>query len=191
MGEWVRLSSGILRPFTGKGDVVTWLNKQKLVAKLQKIEDVVTLIPMYLKGNALAFYLEMGEKDQTNSERIEKRLKMAFLEGVFEVYNKLRTVTWTGEPVDVYAVEIRWLAGLVGYLGWSLEKTVKMAFVSSFPDSILMELHWLTRIENMEVEEFFRHARVLGETDRWTGGSCNLYQNQVWWRGAHSEEAKL
>ena len=62
----------------GEGDVLTWLNKLKLVAKLQKIEDVGTLILMYLEENALAVYLEMGEKDQTDDERIEKRLKMAF-----------------------------------------------------------------------------------------------------------------
>ena len=62
---------------------------------------------MYLKGNALAVYLEMGEKDQADAESIAKRLKTAFSVGAFEVDNKLRTVTWTGEPVDVYAVEIK------------------------------------------------------------------------------------
>ena len=129
MGRWVRLSSDIKRPFTGEGNVVTWLNKLKLIAKLQKIEDVVTLIPMYLEGNALVVYLEIGEKDQADAESIEKRLKMAFSEGAFEVYNKLRKIIWTREPVDMYAVEIRWLAGLVGYTGRSFEKTVKMAFM--------------------------------------------------------------
>ena len=62
MGDRVTLSSDSLRPFTGKGDVVMWLNKLKLVVKLQKIEDIATLIPMYLEGNALAVYLEMGER---------------------------------------------------------------------------------------------------------------------------------
>ena len=51
MGDRVKLSSDILRPFTGEGN---------LVAKLQKIEDIATLIPMYLEGNARAVYLEMG-----------------------------------------------------------------------------------------------------------------------------------
>ena len=74
----------------------------------------------------------MEEKDQANAESIEKRLKMAFSEGVFEAYNKLRKVTWAGEPVDVYAAEIRRLAGLVGYTGRSLKKTVKMAFLSNY-----------------------------------------------------------
>ena len=85
----MRLSSDILRPFTGKGDMAVWLNKLKLVAMLQKIEDVVILIPMYLEGNVLAVSLEMGEKDHADTESIEKRLKMAFSENAFEA-EKLR-----------------------------------------------------------------------------------------------------
>ena len=76
MGKQMRLSSDI---FTGEGDVVAWLNKLKLIVKLQKIEDIATLIPMYLEGNALVVYLEMGEKDHADAENIEKRLKTAFL----------------------------------------------------------------------------------------------------------------
>ena len=53
-GENVRMSevksSDILRLFTGEGDLVTWLYMLKLVAKLQKIEDVATLIPKCLVG---------------------------------------------------------------------------------------------------------------------------------------------
>ena len=83
MGKQVRLSNDILRPFTGGGDVVVWLNKLKLVAKLQKIEDIATLIPMYLEGNAFGVYLEMGEKDQADAESTEKRLKIAFFSRCF------------------------------------------------------------------------------------------------------------
>ena len=99
---------------------------------------------MYLEGNALMVYLEIGEKDQVGAE---KRLKTAVLEGAFEAYNKLRKVTKTGEPVDVFAAEIRELAGLVGYT----RQNIKMAFVSGFPDHISMELQRLTGIKNMEV----------------------------------------
>ena len=134
MGDRVKLSRDILRPFTGEGDVVAWLNKLKLVTKLQKIEDIATLITMYLEGNALAVYLEMRKRDQSDAESIEKGLKTAFSEDSFEAYNKLRRVTLTGESVDVYAAEIRQLTGLVGYVGWGFKKTVKMAFVSGFPD---------------------------------------------------------
>ena len=52
---------------------------------------------------------------------------------------------------------------LVGYAGRSHEKTVKMAFVSGFPDCIPTELQELTGIENMEVEEVLKHASVLAK----------------------------
>ena len=42
----MRLSSDILRSIGGEGDMVVWFNKLKKVAKLQKIKDVATLIPM-------------------------------------------------------------------------------------------------------------------------------------------------
>ena len=91
----------------GEGNVVAWLNKLKLVAKVQKIEGIATLIPMYLEGNALKVYLEMGEKDQANTKSIEVRLKKAFSEGTFEAYNMLRKVTWIREPLHVYTEEIK------------------------------------------------------------------------------------
>ena len=89
MGDWVKLSSDILRPFMGEGNVVAWLNKLKLVTKVQQIEDIATLIPMYLEGNALAFDLEVGERDQFDAESIEKGLKTALSEDSFEAYNNV------------------------------------------------------------------------------------------------------
>ena len=62
---------------------------------------------MYWEGNALAGYLEMGEKNEADAENIGKRLKTAFSKDAFEAYNELIKVTWTGESVDIYAVKIR------------------------------------------------------------------------------------
>ena len=111
--------------------------------------------------------------------RIEKRLKMAFSEAAFEADNKLRKVTWTREPVDVYTVEIRQLAGLVGYMGQNLEKTIKMAFVSGFPDCISMELQRLARIEDMEVAEVLRQARVLAKQTSELGAVANSAKSKL------------
>ena len=46
----------MIRCFNGTGevDIVTWLAKVKLVAKLKKIEDLSALIPLYLDGAAFA-----------------------------------------------------------------------------------------------------------------------------------------
>ena len=83
------ISHEMIKPFSGKGDVAAWLRKVRLVANLQNIVDLASLIPLYLEGNALVLYLEMNECKKTDIKKIEDRLKEAFMEGVFEFYNKL------------------------------------------------------------------------------------------------------
>ena len=191
MGDRLRLSSDVLKAYTGDGDVVRWLAKLKMVARLQKIEDVATLIPLYLEGNALSVYLEMNEAEQADADFIEARLKTAFAESAFDAYSQLRRITWTGEPVDVFATEIRRLAGLAGYAGMSLEKTVKMTFVTGLPDSVSTELQRLTMIETMNMDEVLTHARVLTKkrpqleaaaSARTIGGKSAVKENLPWGR---------
>ena len=79
-----RLSKDVIPPFSGDGDVVGWIKKVKLVAKLQKVQDLASFIPLFLHGDALALYLEMSNEDQVRAEQIEMRLVTAFTEGPFE-----------------------------------------------------------------------------------------------------------
>ena len=61
-----KLSNGVIKPFHGDGDVVAWLKKVLLLVRLQKIDDIASLLSLYLKGDALQLYLEMDEDQQTN-----------------------------------------------------------------------------------------------------------------------------
>jgi len=69
----VKVRSDMIRPFSGEGDVVAWLKKVRLVAKLQKITELESFLPLYLEGEALYLYLEMDESDQLVVDEIEKR----------------------------------------------------------------------------------------------------------------------
>ena len=51
------------------------VEKVKLVAKLQKVQDLASFIPLSLHGDALALYLEMSNEDQVRAEQIEMRLE--------------------------------------------------------------------------------------------------------------------
>ncbi|XP_068237273.1 uncharacterized protein [Palaemon carinicauda] len=104
-----------VKPFTGEGDIVSWLKKVTLVAKLQKIVDLASFIPLYLEGDALALSMEMGDEDQECAAKIQEKLKVAFSDDPFSAFGKLVQLKWTGEPVDVYANEIRRLAGLAKF----------------------------------------------------------------------------
>lgn len=157
----LRLGKDVIPPFSGEGDVVGWIKKVKLVAKLQHVPDLASFIPLFLQGDALALYLEMNNAEQEDAELIEMRLVTAFTEGPFEAYEKLQRFKWTGESVDVYANKIKRLAGLAGYLGRGLEHTAKLAFITGFPDDVSVALQQLPNIERMDVSKLIPTARLL------------------------------
>ena len=63
----VCISSDIIKPFSGEGDVVTWLKKVRR-GEIQQVDDVASPLPLYLEGDALALYMEMEEDDQKQIE---------------------------------------------------------------------------------------------------------------------------
>ena len=63
-GNPYRMATGLsnmIKPFCSEGDVVAWLRKVDLVVKLQNVDNVATVVPLFLKGDALALYLELNE----------------------------------------------------------------------------------------------------------------------------------
>ena len=155
----LRLGKDVIPPFSGEGDVVKWIKKVKLVAKLQKVQDLASFIPLFLHGDALVLYLEMSNEHQVWAEQM--RLVTAFTEGPFEAYEKLKRFKLTGESVDVYANTIKRLAGLAGYVGIRLDHTAKLAFVSGVPDDVSVALQQLLHIERMDVSKLLLTPRLL------------------------------
>ena len=156
-----KISHEMINPFSGEGYMVAWLRKVRLVAKLQNIADSGSLIPLYLEGDVLVLYMEMNERKQTDVKRIKDRLKEAFTEGVFVSYNKLSSICWAGQTVDVYANEIRRLAGLSGFAGEGQETAVRLAFMNGFPEDVSVVLQQLPNIAGMDMDKLISKARVL------------------------------
>ena len=156
-----KITTDMIRPFSGEGDVVGWLAKVELVAALTEVEKVSQFLPLYLEGSALAVYLEMSEEDKEDVEKIKQRLKQVYSDSVFVAYSKLTSMSWTGEAVDVYATEIRRLVGLAGFTGTEAERLVRLTFVNSMPESISIELQQIKSVENMAMNEILARARVL------------------------------
>ena len=154
-----RISSEMIRPFSGEGDVVVWLKKVELVAKLTQVKDEASFIPLYLEGGALSVYMEMEETDQQDAKKIKSELKKAFSDSMFVAYSKMISCRWSGESVDVYANELRRLAGLAGFQ--STEHVVKLAFVTGFPDDVSVELQQMNGIGSASLAELISRARIL------------------------------
>ena len=161
----VYISNDIIKHFSGEGDVVTWLNKVRLVAKLQQVNDVASLLPLYLEGDALPLYREMGEEDQKQIEQIEARLKEVFPDDAFAAYRIVTMIRWAGERVDIYANKIRQLVGLAGFKGDGLERLTKLTFVTGFPDTVSIGLQQVPNIEALTMENLISRARVLTATE--------------------------
>ena len=53
-----RITSDMVKPFNGKGDIKGWITKVELVCKLTNVHEEAKFIPLYLKGGALAIYME-------------------------------------------------------------------------------------------------------------------------------------
>ena len=121
----------------------------------------LTLLPLYLDRDALALYMEMEEEDQKDISLIEARLKKAFTDGAFTPYRKLTMVRWAGEWINVYANQIRQLARLPGFKGAGVERFMKLAFITGFPNAISIELQQAPNIKPLAMGDLLARARVL------------------------------
>lgn len=64
------LGKYIIEPFSGEGDIMPWIKKVKLVAKLQKVSDHASfLLPLFFcKEMCLSFTLKMRDNDHLDGE---------------------------------------------------------------------------------------------------------------------------
>ena len=156
-----RITSDMVKPFNGEGDVVVWLKKVELVAKLTKVTDEACFIPLYLEGGALSVYMEMSDEDQKDASKIKEELKCAFSDSVFVAYTKMTGHKWSGESVDVYANELRRLAGLAGFKSSANDHVVKLAFVTGFPDDVSVDLQQFSDLDEASLADLIYRARIL------------------------------
>ena len=61
---------------------------------------MASLLPLYLEGDILAFYIEMEETSPRDAKQLEAQLKEVFTDHAFIAYRKLTIVKWAGETVD-------------------------------------------------------------------------------------------
>ena len=93
------LTDNIIQSFSGEGDVVAWIAKIELVAKLTNVADVSSFIPLYLEGGALALYLELPAAKKADAEAPKKELARAFMDGEVVSFCKLILVCWRCVPL--------------------------------------------------------------------------------------------
>ena len=87
--------SDIITKYEGSasGDFAEWLEKLELVAKLQKVEDLHTFLPLFLNGPAFAVYQQLSEADKNDFGKLKSGLLSAFGVDCYAAYEQLQTLS--------------------------------------------------------------------------------------------------
>ena len=61
-----------------------------MVAKLQKVEDLKTFVPLFLNGSAFALYEQLSKDVKDDYAKLKKELLTAFSKKIYSAYSQLR-----------------------------------------------------------------------------------------------------
>ena len=147
-----------LQSFDGTGDVIQWLTKVDLVARLRKIRNVAEVIPLFLEGAAFSVYNELAEAEKRDAGCIKQALTAAFATNPFRAYEEMCKRVWRDEAVDVYLTDLRRLARLAGVTS---DLLLLRAFVVGLPSVVSRELRALPGVERMPLSDVVERARCL------------------------------
>lgn len=148
----------LVRTFDGAGDVVEWLNKLRLVVKLQKAGKLEDIIPLFLEGSAFQIYNQLSEKQKSDVESIERALREAYALDIFEAFDKLCKRKWNNESVDAYLADIKRLANLAEI---DSEVVVERVFVVGLPADTATQLRAMVRMDGSCMSDIVERARIL------------------------------
>ena len=90
------------------GEFRTWLNKLELVAKLQKVTNLKSFVPLFLNGPAFSLYEQLPTSTKDDYALLIKELLTAYSINCYSPYEQLRErVLQESETVDVYLADVR------------------------------------------------------------------------------------
>lgn len=160
------------------GDFNEWCDKLELVAKLQKVDDLVTFMPLFLCGPAFAVYKQLSDDTKKDYELMKKAMILAFCESSHSAYEQLRVRTLgEGETVDVYVADLRRLTGLMGQK--VANPLIKCAFMAGLPSDISTQLKSMTAVDDIPLHELVSKARMMLSTRSVNSLTCAVGQARI------------
>lgn len=152
--------SDIIQVFSGDGDFSEWLRKLKLVAKLQKVKDLVAFLPLFLSGGAFAVYEGLDEAIRNSEEELEKALTAAFSPNKYDAYEQfVNRRLRPNESVDVFVADIKRLAALVG--PGVPDEMLQCAMLRGLPERMRCQLMASCKLNTMTFAEIVERSRLL------------------------------
>lgn len=150
----------LVKPYDGSGDISKWLDKLKMLIKLQGLDlNTSEVIPYFLEGNAYELFSQLDKNVATDSALLEKSLQDAFGLDSFEAFEILRCKRWDGtETVDVYMAEIKRLASICNLKN---DDFVKHSFITGLPKETAHQLRIQLKFADVTLSELVEKTRVL------------------------------
>ena len=152
--------SDLISQYNGTGDFSEWVEKLELVAKLQKIEQLECVVPLFLTGGAFAVYQGLSAEAKKGYEELKGALVAAFSPDQLQAYEEFIARRLNGgESTDVFLADLKRLSGLISNA--SNEEWTKCAFVAGLPEDVKRQLRAACSLAKMDLHEVAAKARVL------------------------------
>jgi len=161
----------LIKTYNGEGDFLPWIKKLELVAKLQKINDLTSFVPLFLEGGAFAVYDGLDTTVKTDYKRLVSSLTEAFSINKFAAYEELmKRRLRRGESIDVFLADLKRLATLIDE--FVPESLIQCALVYGLPEEMKLQLKAACKVENMSLSETIQRCRMLINADyQWEVGA--------------------
>ena len=140
--------------------VSEWLEQVELVCELCNVENVECIIPLRLRGGALAVYRRLTRGQRNNLERVKEALITAFAPDQFVAYDRfVARRLQPNETVDEYLGGLQDLARLVDE--HIPQRWLICAFVSGLPSHVRQQMRASIRMDHMTLEQMLTRARAI------------------------------
>lgn len=152
--------SDLIRVYNGEGDFSEWLDKLEFVAKLQKIEDLVSFVPLFLEKGAFAVFKSLSENEKSDYVLLKQALTRAFSSDKFQAYDQFVTrILKQNESVDVYVADLQRLINLVD--SSKSKEIIECAFVRGLPAELRQQMTAACSLNKMSLDQMVERARSL------------------------------
>ena len=144
--------------------VVEWVENVELVCELCTMKNVERVLPLRLRGGALAIYRQLSAEQKADAEHIKQALITAYATDAFNAYDQFITQQLCpDEMVDEFFAELRQLARLVG--GLLPECWLTCAFVSGLPQHVRHLLCASSRMETIAEQLLTRTRAIMTDNE--------------------------
>uniref|UniRef100_A0A5S6QA85 CCHC-type domain-containing protein n=1 Tax=Trichuris muris TaxID=70415 RepID=A0A5S6QA85_TRIMR len=149
---------------SGKQAITGWIKQVELLCKLRGIVDTASVIPLRLRGGALAVFLQLPDEEKRSSVRLTKALLTAFAADPYDAYEEFITRKLSAdEAPDVFLTVLRRLASCFGGVS---EKALACAFLSGLPENLRRLLKAGARMNNLSLDQIVGRVRAIIKDER-------------------------